>query len=188
MAAVRFLLAFVLVAAGCAGTSVPPDGTQGAYTHNIDGHVEWPDLGGPGPVGGGGGNPVGGGSGPDASVVDMTSTPDLIKPPIDMWKPPADMATNGLTGCNGEILCTNNCPTGAASQACWSACQANTTPAGDQKFQALMDCLSFDCPSSYSTDPCYKPTATKCSSCLNQAQAPTGDCAQPLATCQADTP
>ena len=95
-----------------------------------------------------------------------------------------DLAVSSKTGCHGEIGCVNACAAG--DSACETGCRNNTTASGDQKFQSLIDCINVDCPGDFSSDPCYNPSSTTCSNCVQSAQS--GLCAPELSSCNADTP
>ncbi len=144
----------------------------GEINHDFDGHLEYPDAGGVG----------GGGSTDDLASGPIDAGPVVV--PADLSGPPA----NGMTGCLGEIMCANGCPTGATAQACIDGCTANTTTNGDQLFQSLLTCIDNACPGTKSTDACYNASSTKCNNCVSSSQNTSGACANAQMACAASTP
>ena len=101
--------------------------------------------------------------------------PDLSQPPNN----------GGLTGCLGELMCVNNCPT--TSQTCPTDCQMKATSQGDSLFQALINCVVAACPS----DPgsvCDGTDSTACDNCVMSSQNAGGQCSSQQMACANSTP
>lgn len=126
-------------------------------------------------------NDNGGGPTTDPGGTDETPRPDIDEPDNDPGTPDQDPGTGGDTdttpdvpdndpgstddgggvpgcvddpvgSCKAVFECLNDCPQGAAGEACAAQCEGNLSNEGRADYQAFISCLSTNCSNSTSNE------------------------------------
>ncbi|HOE82426.1 MAG TPA: hypothetical protein PK329_05615, partial [Myxococcota bacterium] len=126
-------------------------------------------------------NDNGGGPTTDPGGTDETPRPDIDEPDNDPGTPDQDPGTGGDTdttpdvpdndpgstddgggvpgcvddpvgSCKAVFECINDCPEGAAGEACRTQCEGNLSFDGREDYQAFISCLSTNCSNSTSNE------------------------------------